>query len=136
MRSKASEVNVESFHRIKDRNRSLTLGEVEVQRMWKEYFENLYYIDIQEQVEFHICGFDGVRRGNVFGGKVIRRTEVEVGVGKLKNGKAVGKDEVTEEVIKGGGEKGVDWIWKLCNMAFESGAVPEDWKSAMEISYE
>ena len=23
----------------------------------------------------------------------------------------------------------VDWIWRLCNIAFESGGVPEDWKS-------
>ena len=25
----------------------------------------------------------------------------------------------------------VDWIWKLCNMAFESGVVPEDLRSAV-----
>ena len=24
----------------------------------------------------------------------------------------------------------VEWIWKLCNMAFESGVVLEDWRSA------
>ena len=31
-------------------------------------------------------------------------------VGKLKNGKAVGKDETTGEMIKGGGDRVVDWI--------------------------
>ena len=45
----------------------------------------------------------------------IKRKEVEVRVWKLKNRKAAGKDEVTGEMIKGGG----DWIWRLCNMAFE-----------------
>ena len=25
----------------------------------------------------------------------------------------------------------VDWIWQLCNMAFESDGVPEDWWSVM-----
>ena len=60
-----------------------------------------------------------------FGGDPIRRTEVEVRVGKLKNGEAAGKDEVTREMVKGGGNRMVDWIWKLCNMAFESGIVPE-----------
>ena len=40
----------------------------------------------------------------------IRRTEVEVRVGKLKNDKAAGKDEVTGEMIKGGGNRAVDWI--------------------------
>ena len=38
-------------------------------------------------------------------GEMIRRTEVEVTVGKLQNEKAAGKDEVTGEMIKGGGER-------------------------------
>ena len=50
-------------------------------------------------------------------------------MGKLKNVKAVGKDEITGEMIKGGGDRMVDLIWKLCNMAFEIGVVPEDWRS-------
>ena len=44
---------------------------------------------------------------------------------KLKNGKASGKN-ITGEMIKGRGNRVVDWIWKLCNMAFESVVVPED----------
>ena len=45
-----------------------------------------------------MCGFDGVRRGNYFGGEPIGRAEVKVRVGNLKNGKAAGKDEVTGEM--------------------------------------
>ena len=48
-------------------------------------------------------------------------------MGKLKNGKAAGRDEVTGEMAKGGG----DMIWRLCNRAFESDIVPEYWRSAM-----
>ena len=33
-------------------------------------------------------------------------------------------------MIKDGSDSVVDWIWSLCNMAFESGFVPEDWTSA------
>ena len=44
--------------------------------------------------------------------------EVEVRVEKLDIGKATGKDEVTGEIIKGRGDKVVDWIGRLCNMAF------------------
>ena len=36
-------------------------------------------------------------------------------------------------MIKGGGNRVVDWIWRLCNKAFESGVVLEDWKSAMIV---
>ena len=73
-----------------------------------------------------MCGFDRVQRGNYFRGEPIRRTEVEVRVGNLKNGKASGKNEVTGEMLKGGGNKVVDWILRLCNMAFQSGVVLED----------
>ena len=64
-----------------------------------------------------------------FGGEPIRRTEVEVRVGKFKNG----KDEATGEMIKGRGDRVLEWIWRLCNMAFESGAVPEDWRFAVIV---
>ena len=47
-------------------------------------------------------------------------------MGKLKNGKAAGKDEVTGEMIKGGGNRVVDWILRLHYMAFESGVALED----------
>ena len=57
-----------------------------------------------------MCGFDGVRRGNYFRREPIRRTEIEVRVGKIKNEKAACKDEVTGEMIKGGGNRVVDCI--------------------------
>ena len=37
------------------------------------------------------------------------------------------------EIVKGGGDVVADWIWKLCNMAFESGVVPEDLRSAVIV---
>ena len=81
-----------------------------------------------------MCVFDGVRRGNYCGEEPIRGTEVQVvRVGKLKNGKATCKDDVTGEMIKGGGDGVVDWIWKMCNMAFKSDVVLEGWMSTMIV---
>ena len=34
--------------------------------------------------------------------------------------------KITGEMIKGGGDRVGDWIWSLCNLAFESGVVPDD----------
>ena len=51
----------------------------------------------------------------------------------MKNRKTSHKDEVTGEIIKGEGDMVVDWIWRLCHMAFESGLVPEDWRSAVIV---
>ena len=53
-------------------------------------------------------GFDGIRRGNYFVGEPSGRAEIKVGVGKLKNGKASGGDEITEEMRKGGGDRVVN----------------------------
>ena len=53
--------------------------------------------------------------------------------GKLKNGKSAGKDEVPGEMIEGGGGMEVDWIWRLCNLTFERGVVPEEWRSAVIV---
>ena len=39
-----------------------------------------------------------LRRSTYSGGELINRTEVEVRVGKLKNGKAAGNEEVTGEM--------------------------------------
>ena len=72
-----------------------------------------------------MCSFDGIRRVNYFGGEPIGRAEVEVRVCKVKNGKAAGKNKITGEMIKGG-DRVVDWIWRLCNRAFESVVLPED----------
>ena len=39
--------------------------------------------------------------------------------------------EFAKEIIKSEGELVIDWIWKLCNMAFESVVVSEDWRFAV-----
>ena len=36
-------------------------------------------------------------------------------------------------MIKGGGDRVVGWIWRLCNSAFESGVEPEEWRSAVIV---
>ena len=38
-------------------------------------------------------------------------------------------------MIKGGGDMVVDCIWRLCNLAFESSVVPEDWRSVFVPLY-
>ena len=67
---------VESCSRIKDGNGRLTQREDEVRGIWKEYFEDLYNINTQEQVAFHMCGLNGIPRGNHFEGEPIGRAEV------------------------------------------------------------
>ena len=58
---------MESCSRIKDGNGRLVLEEAEVRRIWKEYYGDLYNIDSGTGCSY-MCGFEGVRRGNYFGG--------------------------------------------------------------------
>ena len=36
-------------------------------------------------------------------------------------------------MTKGRGDRVVDWIWRLCNIAFESNVAPEDWRPAVIV---
>ena len=81
---------VESRSNIKDGNGRLQLGEDEVRRIWKDYFEDMHNIDTKEQGVAHICVFDGVQIVNYFERDPIRRFEVEMKVGKLTKGKSTG----------------------------------------------
>ena len=56
-----------------------------------------------------MCGFDRIWRGNYFRGEKIGKAEIEVRVGKLKYGNSAGKDEITGEIIKSGGDRVVVW---------------------------
>ena len=59
---------MECFSRIKDGNGRLVQGKDEVQRILKEYFEDMYNVNTQEQVAVYLYGFDRIWRGNYFGG--------------------------------------------------------------------
>ena len=71
--SNGKEGKKESCSRMEDGNGRLAEEENEVGRNWKEYFEDLYNIDTQEQVAVHMCIFDGIQRGNYFRGEPIGR---------------------------------------------------------------
>ena len=53
-----------------------------VRNTWKEYFEDLYNVETEEEVTINRWSFDGARRGNYFGEEPVSRNEVEVRVKK------------------------------------------------------
>ena len=107
------------------------MGEDELRKLWKEYFEDLYNIDTQGEAAVQMCALRGF--GGVTTLEESQLEEVEVRVRKIKNGEVAGKDKITGEIINGGGDRVVDWIWRLRNMAFESGAVPKVWRYSVIV---
>ena len=78
---------MESCSRIKDGNGRQVEREDEVQKTWKNYFGDLYNIDKEEDLTFHMCGFSGGGKGKYLGGDPVGRTEVEVKVKKTQKWK-------------------------------------------------
>jgi hypothetical protein len=56
-------------------------------------------------------------------------------VSKLKNNKAPGSNEITAEMLKLSGDKGVKVLWKLCNEIWTTGAWPEYWVESIFIPF-
>ena len=107
--------------------------EMDVRKVWKEHFENLHNVGINEEIIVNACGYERVGRNRYFEVEVITRKEVVGRARKLKNGKSAGIGGITGEMIKNGGECVIDWIWKLCNKAFVEGIVPKDWRRAIIV---
>ena len=63
----------------------------------------------------------------------VTREEVDVAVRELKNGKALGSDEIVAELVKNGGKVMVDWFWELLREVWRTKRVPQEWKNAILI---
>ena len=63
----------------------------------------------------------------------ITRVEVRNAIKKLRNGKAVGCDNIPPEAIKGGGEVSEEVLLGFCNRIWNEEKVPEEWKKGLLI---
>ena len=61
------------------------------------------------------------------------RSEVELAVKQLKNGKATGCDDISAEMIKASGELGISLLHKLIVKIRQTGEWSEDWRRAVRI---
>jgi hypothetical protein len=125
--------NKVNLQKIMDRNGTFVTDDLDVRRVWREHFESLHNVGGSDEVIVNVCGFKGFKRNRYFGDEEITREEVVARVRKLKNGKSAGIDEITGEMIKNGGDRVIDWIWKLCNKVFVEGIVPKDWSKAVIV---
>lgn len=63
----------------------------------------------------------------------ISRDEVERAVKKLKDGKAVGEDEIPGEVWKYGGERLKECLWEMCNRIWKGKEWIEEWNEGLIV---
>ena len=109
---------VESCSRIKDGNESLAQGRTKRERSGRSILKICIIWILRNRLQSTCVALIGFGEVTTSEESQLEELRFEVRVGKFKNGKAVGKDEITREMIKGGFDRVVDWIWRLCNMAF------------------
>ena len=102
---------------IKDKNGNILFEEQTIKQRWTEYIKELY--DDPER--------DGrlIKFNNDLSGPEITKSEVREAISSMKNGKAVGPDEIPVEVIKALGDSAVDVLHDLANTIYKTGEIPE-----------
>ncbi|KAK3522612.1 hypothetical protein QTP86_027198 [Hemibagrus guttatus] len=106
--------DVQQVRVIKDRDGRVLTSEESVQRRWKEYFEEM--MNEENEREKRVEGVNSVEQ------KVdkIRKDEVRKALKRMKNGKAVGPDDIPVEVWKCLGEAAVEFLTSLFNRVLEN----------------
>ncbi|KAL7841885.1 hypothetical protein SRHO_G00255760 [Serrasalmus rhombeus] len=119
--------DVQQVRLIKDREGNVLVSEQRVLSTWKEYFEEL--MNEENKRERRTTG------GEIVDQEVQRISKVEVraALKRMKNGKAVGPDDIPVEVWRCLGEKAVDFLTRLFNKILESERMPDEWRSSVLV---
>ena len=125
MRNKSTK-DITHIRQIKDKDGNVLRKERDIVGRWKEYFEAL----LNEENERFLRGDGYTNYGPV---TEIKRAEVRVALGKMKNGKAVGPDGIPVEAWKALDEEGIDILWLLMKKIMDSEKIPEIWRESLLI---
>ena len=112
---------------IKNEDGSVLIEDDKILKRWQEYFrklmneENPRELREEPQVEVHTEMTS------------ITCSEVEKALKKMKNGKAVGPDDLPAEVLKILGAPGLDYLQEVLNKIIRDEKVPAEWRKSTLI---
>ena len=112
---------------MKDKDGDVMTDEESVLRIWKKYYMGL----MNEENERERRENDGERVNLEV--ESISKEEVMENMQRMKNGKAVGPDDIPVEVWKCLGENALTFLAKLYNRTMESERMPEEWRDSVLI---
>ena len=118
---------VQQVRMMKDKDGKVMTDEESVLRMWKEYYMGL----MNEENERERREIDGERVNLEV--ESVSKEEVMENMQRMKNGKAVGPDDIPVEVWKCLGESALKFLTKLYNRTMESERMPEEWRDSVLI---
>ena len=111
----------------KDKDGNLMIDEESVLRIWKEYYMGL----MNEENERERRENDGERVNMEV--ESISKEEVRENIQRMKNGKAVGPDDIPVKVCECLGEIALKLLTKLYNITMESERMPDEWRDSVLI---
>ena len=116
--------------RMKDIHGEVVEGD-NVVTVWRDHFSNLA-VKSGRKANISTMGMERGRINRV-DNKQISREEVKEAINRLKMGKAAGVDHIPGEMLKYGGDEAVDIMLRLCELAWETESVPQDWMKAVIV---
>ena len=119
--------DVQQVRMMKDKDGNVMTDEESVLRIWKEYYMGL----MNEENEKERREIDGERVNLEV--ESVSKEEVMENMQRMKNGKAVGPDDIPVEVWKCLGESALKFLTKLYNITMESERMPEEWRDSVLI---
>ena len=119
--------DVQQVRMMKDKDGNVMTDEESVLRIWKEYYMGL----MNEENERERRENDGERVNLEV--ESVSKEEVMENMQRMKNGKAVGPDDIPVEVWKCLGESALKFLTKLYNRTMESERMPEEWRDSVLI---
>ena len=119
--------DVQQVRMMKDKDGNVMTDEESVLKIWKEYYMGL----MNEENERERRQNDGERVNLEV--ESISKEEMRENLQRMKNGKAVGPDDIPVEVWKCLGESALKLLTKLYNRTMESERMPEEWRDSVLI---
>ena len=116
---------------MKDKDGNVMADEESVLRIWKEYYIGLMNEENERERERERRENDGERVNLEV--ESISKEEVRENMQRMKNGKAVGPDDIPVDVWKCLGERALKFLTKLYNRTMESERMPEEWRDSVLI---
>ena len=107
---------------IKDKNGNILFNQEKIAARWVEYVPDLYE-DHREQMPMF----------EVISGSSIMEEEIQKVLKSMKDGKAIGPDELAAEALKALDEQNIEII-SLCTIIYNSGMIPIEMKHSVFIT--
>ena len=111
---------------IRGKDGKLGFSEKDRGRIWKEHMEEIMN---EENLWDHQVDVNATE-GPV---EEISRAEVLQAMKEMKLGKAPGLSEVTTEMIRSSGERGVKVMREICQRVMDGEGLPNDWKTSVVV---